>query len=429
MKENLAVMPELAPSPPSERGEARRVVRRIAYILSFFPCYDETFILREMKGLVERGVDLRIFSLRRKRHPVLQEDARPFLPATRYAAYVSGEVVGACLRALRRRPLVMVGITGAIFRGCWRRPLILLRSLAMLPKSVLFAEVAVREGINHVHAHWATYPATAAWVTSRLTGIPWSFTCHAHDIFLNPSLLSEKLEAADFVLTCTADNKRHLETVNPMARRKVRVSYHGLDLRRFRPSGLRPGEAEVEILAVGSLLACKGFDILVDACGILKRRGLSFRVTVAGGGPEEGRLREAIARQGLGNRVRLTGYVTQASLVPLYQAADLFVLPAVLEIHWGIPNVLVEAMACAVPVITTALPSLPELVEDGVQGLVAANRDATDLAEKMALLIQDPERRRAMGRAGRERVESRFDIERTIETVLQPLREGTLGES
>jgi colanic acid/amylovoran biosynthesis glycosyltransferase len=420
---------ELALHLVNEEGEGRPAVRRIAYILSFFPCYDETFILREMKGLVERGIPLRIFSLRRKRHPVIQEDARPFVPATRYAAYLSGEVLGACFRALRRRPLVLVGITGAILRGCWRRPLILLRSLVMLPKSVLFAEVAAREGISHVHAHWASYPATAAWVTSRLTGIPWSFTCHAHDIFLNPSLLSEKLEAADFVLTCTADNKRYLETVNPTARKKVRVSYHGLDLRLFRPSGPRPKEAEVEILAVGSLLACKGFDILIEACGILKRRGLSFRVTVAGGGPEEAGLREAIARQGLEDRVRLTGYVTQASLVPLYQTADLFVLPAVLEIHWGIPNVLVEALACEVPVITTALPSLPELVEDGVQGLVAANRNPTDLAQKMALLIQDPERRRAMGRAGRQRVESRFDIERTIETVLQPLREGTLGES
>jgi colanic acid/amylovoran biosynthesis glycosyltransferase len=420
---------ELAPPLLSARGEGRADVRRIAYVLSLFPCYDETFILREMKALVGRDIALRIFSLRRKRHPVLQEDARPFLPATRYAAYVSGEVVGACLRALRRRPLALVGITGAILRGCWRRPLVLLRSLVMLPKSVLFAEVAAREGINHVHAHWATYPATTAWVVSRLTDIPWSFTCHAHDIFLDQSLLAEKLEAAAFVLTCTADNKRFLETVNPAARTKVRVSYHGLDLRLFRPSGSRPKGAEVEVLAVGSLLACKGFDVLIDACGILKRRGLSFRVTVAGGGPEEGRLREAIAQEGLEDCVRLTGYVTQASLVPLYQRADLFVLPAVLEIHWGIPNVLVEALACAVPVITTALPSLPELVEDGVQGLVAANRDATDLAEKMALLIQDPERRRAMGRAGRERVESRFDIERTIETVLQPLREGSLGES
>jgi colanic acid/amylovoran biosynthesis glycosyltransferase len=394
---------------------------RIGYVLSLFPCYDETFILREIKALAERGVSLRIFSLRRRRDPVIQDDARPFLSETLYEPYMSLGVAIAALRALLTRPRELVGLLAWMVKGCWRNPVALAKSLAFLPKAIRFAERAREDGIEHLHAHWATYPATVALVMSRLTGITWSFTCHAHDIFHDPSLLPEKLERAEFALTCTADNKRYLETVSPHAARKVRVSYHGLDLRQFQPPAARPASDRVRILGVGSLLECKGFDILIEACSLLKQRGLAFHLTIAGGGPEEDRLRKAVADFGLSEQVVLTGYVTQKDLIPLYHEADIFALPAVLEIHWGIPNVLIEALACGVPVVTTALPSLPELVETGVHGLVARNKDPQDLADKLAWLVLDPKLRDAMGRAGRERVKRCFDVERTIETVLEPL--------
>jgi glycosyltransferase involved in cell wall biosynthesis len=394
--------------------------RRIAYVVSLFPCHDETFILREIDALSARGVDLRIFSLRRRQEPFVQEDARRFLARTHHEPYVSRPIARAVWRALRSRPRPLLATIGWLLRGCGRRPLPLFKSLAMLPKAIRLAEIARDEGIDHIHAHWATYPATVAATMSRLTGISWSFTCHAHDIFLNPSLLEEKVESASFVLTCTADNKRHLETLTPAAREKVRVSYHGLDLGRFRPV-VRRRLGPPHILAVGSLLPCKGFDVLVEACALLAARGLSFRATIAGGGPQERRLRALVRAHRLDGLVELTGYLGQEALVPHYRGADLFVLPAVLEMHWGIPNVLVEAMACGLPVITTPLPSLPELVEDGVHGLVAANRDPRDLADKMALLLADAARRRAMGQAGRRRVEERFDVEQTIATVIEPL--------
>ncbi len=411
---------ELAPARPSA-ALAAGGRRHIGYVLSLFPCYDETFILREIKALSERGVRLTIFSLRNDRQAVVQEDARSFLAVTRHAGFLSADVLAAMARAFARRPLEVARLFGLLLGGLWRHPGLLARTLAMMPKAFRFAEMARAEGIDHLHAHWATYPATVALVMSRLTGLSWSFTCHAHDIFLNPSLLREKLERAEFVLTCTGDNKRHLEGVSPSARDKVQVSYHGLDLRLFRPAARRPAEGPPAILAVGSLLECKGFDILIEACARLLRRGADFSLTIAGGGPEEASLREAVSRAGLEERVRLTGYLTQKDLIPLYQQADLFVLPAILEMHWGIPNVLVEALACGLPVVTTALPSLPELVQDGREGLVAANRDPGDLAFKIGRLLEEPELRRAMGRAGRQRVESSFDIERTIETVVLPL--------
>ena len=400
----------------------RKEVTRVAYILSLFPCYDETFILREIKALTERGVSLQIFSLRRRKDQVTQEDARAFVPRTRYAAFLfSLDVIAATVRTLTTQPAQVAALLGMVVRGTIRKPIQLAKSLVLFPKIFLFAEAAKKQGIEHLHAHWATYPATAAMAMSRLTGISWSFTCHAHDIFLTPMLLEEKLEDTSFVLTCTADNKRHLESLSDTAEAKVRVSYHGLDLSLFEPSPERDGSGPLQLLGVGSLLPCKGFEYLIEASRILRERGVDFRVTIAGGGPEEGNLRSAARQAGLDDIISFTGYVTQKDLVPLYRGADVFALPAVLEIHWGIPNVLIESLACAVPVVTTGLPSLPELVEDGVHGLVARNKDATDLADKIEALASDPELRRSMGMLGRSRVMERFDIDRTIQTVVDPM--------
>lgn len=397
-------------------------MRRVGYVVSLFPSYDETFILREMKALTEQGVSLRIFSLRRREQDVVQEDARAFIPGTHYVPYLlSADVLAALTRASLRQTWAVARVVALIVRGCWRRPMALLKSLAFVPKAIRFAEIAREQGIERLHAHWATYPATTTLLMSRLTGIPWGLTCHAHDIFNDPSLLPEKIAEADFVLTCTADNKRYLEGLTPLATSKVTVVYHGLDLARFHPVADKARCGGVRVLAVGSLLACKGFDILITALGLLRRRGVDVEATLAGGGPEERSLRLQAAKEGLVDRVRFLGYLTQRDLIPLYQDADIFALPAVLEQHWGIPNVLVEALACGVPVVTTPLPSLPELVEDGVHGLVARDQDPGDFADKIERLARDPQLRRRLAEAGRRRVEERFDIDANIIQVTRAL--------
>ncbi len=395
--------------------------RRIGYVLSQFPCYDETFILREIRALAARGVEVTIFSLRRRPQAIVQEDALEFLPRTRYASYLGLEALGALGSALFRFPRPLISLVMRLVRDLFRRPLTLGKALLFLPKTLRFAELARNEGIERLHAHWATHPATAALLISRVTGIPWSFTCHAHDIFFDPILLPHKLASADFALTCTAHNKSHLDGIANGDSSRVLLSYHGLDLTLFRPSREHRETATLEILSVGSLLPCKGFQHLIEACHRLRERGVGFHATIAGGGPEEESLRRLVSARGLAEKVELVGYVTQRELLPLYQRADVFALPAVSEIHWGIPNVLVEALACGVPVVTTPLPSVPELVEDGVHGILIEDGDPGILADGIERLSREPALRQEMGRRGRERVELLFDIERTIESVLEPL--------
>lgn len=402
---------------------------RIGYVVSQFPCYDETFILREMKGLRERGVGIVVFSLRQKHQALTQEEALSFLPETRYAPYLlSLRVLRALGAGLLRSPTVVLGLAARLVRDLWRRPLALAKSLAFVPKSIYFAEEARRLSLSRLHAHWATHPATAALLMSRLSGVPWSFTCHAHDIFADPILLPEKLRSAELALTCTSYNRDYLASLDRVDSDRVRVSYHGLDLDLFQPNGGRSTRLEgVSILAVGSLLECKGFRYLIEACRLLAARGVTFRATIAGGGPLERELKALVAHHGLGDRIRFTGFVTERELLPLYQNADLFVLPSVPEIHWGIPNVLVEAFACGLPVITTRLPSVPELVEDGVSGILLDAPDPEQIAASIEELATSRERRFAMGRAGRARVAAAWDIRRNADSIVELMTAGRRG--
>ncbi len=390
--------------------------------MSQFPCYDETFILREIKALRDRGVAITIFSLRAKRQATTQEDAYALLPSTRYAPFFSPAVAGATARALLEKPGPILRLLFDLARDLFPHPLALVKSLAFLPKTLYFAELAREASVTHLHAHWATYPATAALLMSRLTGVPWSFTCHAHDIFADPILLPEKLKSAAFALTCTRHNREYLESLEGVGPDRVHLSYHGLDLKRFRP-GARPSPngRPFRILAVGSLLECKGFRYLIEACRLLAARGFHFRTTIAGGGPLEDDLRGLVARHGLEDRIHFTGFVTEGALVPLYQDADVFVLPAVREIHWGIPNVLIEALACEIPVVTTPLPSVSELVEDGRSGILIEDADPERIASSVEYLAHHPEMRVRMGRLGRERVEQAFDLDRNIEAIVERL--------
>lgn len=389
---------------------------RVAMIFSQFPCYDEVFILRELVAL-ERKLDLSIFSIKRSdRDPVRHSVAERLAGETVYSGLLwDRRVIRENLRLLVSRPGLFLRLLGLIFRINRPDPEFLFKSLAVFPQAVYFARVCRERGISRVHGQWATHPALAALVISRINRIPFSFTGHAHDIHVKTAGLAAKIREADFVVTCTGENRRYLSALVPgIPPEKIRVIYHGVDLAHYREEE-KPvsGGGSFRILSVGSLFACKGFEYLIQAGEILKRENFDFRCRIVGGGYLEGKLRKMVEELGLEEYVSFTGYQAQDEMPGHYRWADLLVLPAVLKIHWGIPNVLLESLASGVPVACTELPSLPELIENPPCGFAIPERDPAAIAGLVRRVSRDRELLREYGRTGRRKIEEKWDIEKT----------------
>jgi glycosyltransferase involved in cell wall biosynthesis len=390
---------------------------RVAFVMSRFPCYDEAFLLREVREL-SRRLDVRIVSLRGSDDPVVHDDARALLPRTSYPPYLfSADLVRAHLSFLFTRPRRYLRALGHAVLPYWTRPSVLVRSLVFFPKAVLVARWAEAEGVTHVHGGWATYPATAALVVSDLTGLPWSFSGHAHDIYLYANGLAEKVRRAAFVTTCTASNREFLERLVPDASAKIVVAHHGLRLTDF--ARVEASESPISILSVATYNSHKGLDVLIEALALLARRRIEFRATLVGGGPQEAALRRQVAERGLETRVTLTGALPQHEVARHYARSRVFALIAQPEWHWGIPNVIIEALAARNGVVTTRFGSVEELVEDGKTGLLVPPRDPAAIAAALERLVHDPALRQRLADAGHARVAREFDVARTTERYLE----------
>jgi glycosyltransferase involved in cell wall biosynthesis len=286
------------------------------------------------------------------------------------------------------------------------------RTLCHFVEAVTVVPEIRRLEVDQLHAHWAVGSATVAMVVSRFTGIPFSFTAHAYDIWRDKLLLPEKLRAARMVVTCTDYNRRHLEDTYGIPADRFRVVYHGVDLERFRRVE-RPANPSPLILSVGRLVEQKGFDRLIRACAELASAGVDFRCEIVGEGPLRGTLERMIDELRLGDRVTLPGKLFQEDLIRRYAGADVFALlcmPASDDDRDGIPNTLIEAMAMELPVVSTTFTGVPELVADGETGFPVESEDVTGAARGLRALLEDPARRQAMGEAGRRRVAADFTI-------------------
>lgn len=408
---------------------------KVAIVISQFPCSDEVFILRELRALQLRGIELRIFSLRPSHEPVLHADTVPLLGCVRYSPLLASWTVFARnLRLLFTQPGLYLGLLARVVREMWSSPPFLWRSIAVFPVAVRWGMELREEGADRIHAHWATHPATAGWIMSRITGIPLSVTAHAHDIYLDQAMLPFKLREAVAVLTCTRQNLDFLRELAPdVPEGRVRLSYHGLDLDLYRPDA---GDPETfRILSVGSLLPRKGFDILVEACALLEKAGVAHECVIVGGGPMRPELDAQVARLGV-KSVRFLGKQSQEQLPAIYRRSSAFVLAALHSdatpsaakapsasdfIHYGIPNVILEAMASGLPVVTTRMPALGEVLRDGENGVYVPERDPAALAAALRELAENPERRRRMGANAAVGVRKAFDIRVTSGEVAEAL--------
>ncbi len=387
---------------------------RVVYVLSKFPCYDEAFLLREIHAVAQR-LDTWVFSLRSSEEPVVHDEARAMLPRTLYVPYFfSLRILLAQLVLLMRRPRLYLAALCRLVVGNAKSPRFLVKNLVFFPKAAWLAQWAIGNGVTHLHAGWATYPTSVSLVVSEIAGIPFSFSGHAHDIFLDATHLAAKMRRAAFVTTCTGSNRAYLRTMAPdCPEGHVALVHHGIRLTAFDRAPQR--EDPMRILSVGTLHAHKGFAHPIEALARLAQEGLDFPSTIVGGGPLEAALRAQLSRAGLDARVTLAGALRQAEVFPHYARASVFVLMAQPEWHWGIPNVIVEALAARNAVITTRFGSVEELVKDEETGLLVPPRDSDALAAAIRRLADEPALRHRLAEAGHQTVAREIDLDRGVE--------------
>lgn len=380
---------------------------RVAYVVRSWPRLSQTFVLNEVLALERLGVAITIFALARAgesvTQPQLADLAAPvhYLdggPAAGLRAHL-GAAAGSPRRylatlgfALTRRRL-LGGYTQSGATRAFHRAVLVAARLASGPGAPP----------THVHAHFAHDPALVGLLVHRLTGLPFSFTAHARDLYQIPGeALRGRAREASAVVTCCRTNAEHIAAVVGDAGPPVELVYHGVDLGTFRPPASRPGHSPPLVVSVGRLVEKKGFDDLLRACALVAGRGRRFACDIYGDGPRRDQLETLRDRLGLAGVVRFQGARTQAELLGVYQEADVFALtPRVTGDgdRDGVPNVLVEAMACGIPVLATRAGGIAELVTGGSDGLLAPAGDVGAIAARLEELLDDAGRRRRLGEA------------------------------
>jgi glycosyltransferase involved in cell wall biosynthesis len=290
--------------------------------------------------------------------------------------------------------------------------------------------------IRHLHAHFCHGATTMAMFAGMLSDLPFSFTAHAKDIYLpklNPGdLLQLKLRRAKFVVTCTEANQHHLQEISSQSG-PIHTIYHGVDTARFAPSIDRPAPAIPTILSVGRFVEKKGFPFLIEACRIIRDHGVPFRCRIVGEPDEQTDLvQNLIRRYDLEQEVSIGPGMAQEELRTIYQEATVFVLPCHIVENGdrdGIPNVLAEAMASGIPVISTSVSGIPEIIEDRRNGLLVAPRDSVSLAKAIEELLVDSDFRNSLAQAGRETMCCIFDSSKTTRTLFELFQTGEVASS
>jgi len=387
------------------------MTQRIAYLLKKFPRLSETFVLGEILRQEDLGQELHVFSRRETddepRHPELARlratvervPSAHALDPWKELFFEQGSEARATFDQLQK----VVREFGR-YEG--------LRLGRVLAEALYLRRRTAELGVDHLHVHFATESAIVAMMVHELGGPTYSITAHAKDIYrsaVDQDLLDRLVATSEFTVTVCNANVRFLEErLSEQAMSRVRRLYNGIDLGDFTPP--ESGRDENHVLGIGRLVEKKGFDVLLDAQDMLRKRGVASRLTLVGEGPERANLEKQIARLGLEEHVTLTGAMDQDSVRELLARASIFVLPCIIGEDGNrdaLPTVLLEAQACGLPIVSTPVTGIPEIVGD--QGIIVPERDAVATADAMQELLGDAEMRSRFAVGGRARAERLFD--------------------
>jgi glycosyltransferase involved in cell wall biosynthesis len=387
---------------------------KIGYVVKMFPRLSETFILNEMLQLERFGAEITIFSIKKpnegqfhkrvselKAKTIYLEDLDPRKWVTWLGK--TWDELGSC------KQQVFEMLSGALLCQDSER-------VEQITMAAWLAAHARRLGLNHLHAHFASLPSTLAFMAHEVSGIPFSFTAHAKDIFvygMEEHRLREKLTAAGFVVTVTEYNRRYLiDNVPDLNRERITVIHNGVDLEQFKPDKSLMRDNNL-IIGVGRLVPKKGFGDLLGACAYLKESGVSFRCEIIGDGPEGEALMAKRQALGLEKDVAFLGPRKQDEVLAKMREATVLALPCTIADDGNqdaLPTVILEALACGLPVVSTAVSGIPEIIDSGDDGILVEPRDQLALGKEIERVLKSPALQIQFSFRGREKAVRKFDL-------------------
>ncbi|MEP6974124.1 MAG: glycosyltransferase [Spartobacteria bacterium] len=391
----------------------------LAYLFERFPSFTQTFCYREIGELHRQGESPSIFSIRTPTDEPAQDWDASIVRRVQYLPDDKALVREVDLD-LRKGRLPERAATEI---AKWGRKTDFLR----LYQAAYLGPRLQALGVRHVHAHFAGLAARTAYWIERFFGIGFSFTAHANDVFAPKPFeisLDELIGSARAVVTVSDFGVRFLREKFPDAANKLHRVYNGIDLGLFSTADFT--SAPPAILSIGRLIEKKGFSDLVAACGVLQERGIEFRCEIIGEGPLQVSLDEQIKAADLTNRVTLAGSLPQREVIRRLARSAIFALPCVAETGGGmdnLPTVVMEAMAAGLPVVSTAIGGVPEMVVEGHTGLLVPEHRPAALADALARLLADRALARSLGEAGRTRAAELFAIEKSAQNLTAIVQE------
>lgn len=402
---------------------------KIGVVLKGFPRISETFINNELLLLEKHGFELEIYSLRKAREPFSHENVKHIKATIFYLPEYILPNLFRCLpdhiRLLLKKPLrYLSAFSEALVRSVYRRQSASLRRF--FQAGVLVQQKLVnRENIPFLYVHFIHSPSSVAAYANKLCGIPFGVSAHAKDIYTSrPDQLKRKLRQVSFVTTCTSANKDYLEKYNE-TNTPIYINYHGINIQKFKYSWQAPEAPPYRILSVGRFVEKKGYDVLLNALQILKQKHIPFIFNHAGSGELEEKIKQQIKDLGLEDCCNLLGTRTHEEIIDLFRTSHCFALACRIagdNDRDGVPNVLVEAMAVGIPVISTDTASIPELVTNNKTGILVEPENPEAFAQALETTLANPEKLLPLSRAGRSFVEQKFDNTANIPALVSILK-------
>jgi glycosyltransferase involved in cell wall biosynthesis len=382
----------------------------IAYLVGEFPSRTEHFIYNEMVHVRNHGQPILVLSIKKGYRAINSADkivpiyARPFLMT-----------IGAHMRLLLKQTGRYLNTLWWMLRCSDPSVYALLRRIKIFSIGVDLLSRLRKSDVQLIHAHFISFPTDVARVMSGLSGIPFSASAHAKDIYTcKPEKLEEILQSASFVITCTAANKKYLERAVAAGQEdKIIHIYHGIDHRDWTFLS-RQVSGRIRILSIGRLVEKKGLRYLLRAISLLKQDNHAIHCTIVGDGPLRSAFQMYIDQQNLGDVITLRGELPHEAIKVLYAQSDVFVMPSVVASDGdrdGLPNVLLEALCTGLPVIATNVSAIPELIVHESTGLLIPDGEPACIAESVLRLANDKRLYESVARNGLQRISDDFNID------------------